>query len=165
MSRVKRWAILCFLTIAVLVLACANKQDVLVTKLRGQATGHDYPVTIDQAWNISKTIFRLEPTDAIEEYRKDGYMLTSQDVGGLSSGTYLGAFIERADRAGETRVTFIARRKSPTQAYPALTEAAFHRKFAELVSLINAIGTPASTSDAGPPSDAAAVTEASATSD
>jgi len=165
MSWVKRWAILCFLAIAMLAFACANKQDVLVTKLRGQATGHDYPVTIDQAWNISKTIFRLEPTDAIEEYRKDGYMLTSQDVGGLSSGTYLGVFIEPSDRAGETKVTFIARRKSPTQSYPALHEAAFHRKFAELVALINTVASPIAKPDAGPPPDAATVPEASATTD
>ena len=46
MCRIKGWSNLCFLAIAVLAFACGNKQDVLVTKLRGQAIGHDYPVYI-----------------------------------------------------------------------------------------------------------------------
>ena len=160
MGRVERWAVGCAFVAAIsLALACATKQDVLIAKLRGRADGRIYSVTFDQAWSISETIFRLEPTDAIEEHRSDGYILTSQNAGGLSAGTYMGVFIEPAERAGESKVTFIARRKTPTQAYPALNDATFHKKFAELVGLIRAIGplsTPGATLDAGPPPDGAA---------
>ena len=56
----------------------------------------------------------------------------------------MGVFIEPGERAGESKITFVARRKTPTQAYAALNEVAFHKKFAELVDLIAKIApTPA----------------------
>jgi hypothetical protein len=178
-----RLVVLCLVGLAALLLyACASRQDVLVTKLRGRGTSHLYPVTVDQAWNISKAIFRLEPTDAIEEYRSENYMLTSENAGPLSAATYLGVFFEPAEAPGETRVTFVARRKTPTQSYPALTESSFHQKFAELVGLMATLGahetvgrsaegvsaaheTVGTPSDAGAPDHAAAPTSAGAARD
>jgi len=164
-ERSPRWIVV----VALIVIgACATKQDILVTKLRGRAAGHIYPVTLDQAWNISKTLFHLEPTDAIEEHRPDGYMLTSQNAEGLNAGTYMGVFIEPGERPGESKVTFIARRKSPTQAYPALGDGMFHKKFAELVSLLAAVGPlPAASDrpDAGFTPDAATSSDAGMLSD
>ena len=118
--------------------SCANRQDVLRTKLQGKGVAHTYEVTFNQAWSIASTIFRLEPTEPIENHRSEGYMLTSQNPGPMSSGAYLG-FFEPAGEKG-TRVTFIVRRQSAHQAYPFLNEAAFHHKFEELVHLMAAVG-------------------------
>jgi len=125
--------------LALCVTACANRQDVLASKLQGRGTARVYPVSVDQAWNIGKTILRLEPTDTIEEHRPEGYLLTSQDMGPLSAGTYIGIFVEpEGPRA--SKVTFVARRRTPTQAYAALTGDDFHKKFAELLALVTAVG-------------------------
>ena len=134
--------------------SCANKQDVLITKLRGRGVERTYRVTVDDAWRITETLFRLEPTDAIEEHRAEGYMLTSQMMGPLSSGTYLGVFLEPA-AAGQTKVTFVSKRKTATQSYPGLDEASFHRKFSEMVDLMSALksvcATPAKVPLPSPP--------------
>jgi hypothetical protein len=135
------------------ITACATRRDVVLAKGKGRGTERVYPVTVDQAWAISKTILTLEPTEKIEEHRDEGYMLTSDVITALTPGTYIGVFVEPAG-AGETKVTFLARRRTPTQAYAALNDSNFHRKFAELVKLIAAAG-PISTADGGsPPPDA-----------
>ena len=141
MIRNRGRAVLLLLALAALVAlgSCANRQDVLRTKLQGKGVAHTYEVTFDQAWSIASTIFRLEPTEPIEDHRSEGYMLTSQNPGPMSSGAYLGVFFEPAGEKG-TRVTFIVRRQSATQAYPFLNEAAFHHKFEELVHLMAAVG-------------------------
>jgi hypothetical protein len=158
MGWVKRWAILGALaTAATLTWACATRQDIVVAKLRGRANGRVYPVTFDQAWAISKAIFKLEPTEALEEHRDEGYILTSQDASGLSAGTYMGVFVEAGDRPGESKVTFIARRRTPTQAYAALNEGLFHKKFAALIELVGTVGplsVPGERPDAGALPDA-----------
>jgi len=135
-----------------LLAACATRRDVVVSKIKGRGTERVYPVTVDQAWTISKAILHLEPTEAIEEHRADGYMLTNDSSSSVAPSTYMGVFIEK-DPAG-AKVTFVTRRRTPTQAYASLTEGTFHRKFAELLALIAAVGTPAAppactVSDAG----------------
>ncbi len=122
------------------LLACATKRDVVISKIKGRGTERVYPVRVDQAWTISKAILRLEPTEAIEEHRADGYMLTNDSTSSFAPSTYMGVFIER-DAAG-AKVTFVTRRRTPTQSYASLTEGGFHRKFAELLALVAAVGPP-----------------------
>src|SRR5262245_61966131 len=118
--------------LSVTLFGCATKQDVVAAKLKGRGTQRSYPVTIDQAWAISKTILVFEPTDRIDEHKSEGYMLTGDDTSTLSPSTYMGVFLE-PDTPLSTKVTFVARRRTPTQSFAALTEGAFHRKFAKLV--------------------------------
>ena len=118
---------------------CANQKDVVISKLGGKGTDRIYPITVDQAWAISKTILKLEPTEKIQEHRAEGYMLTGSDTGSLSPGTYMGVFVESQGPAA-AKVTFVTRRRTPMQAYAALTEGAFHRKFGELLELVAAVG-------------------------
>jgi hypothetical protein len=153
----RRVAFVVLAAAATLAWACATKQDIVITKLRGRTNGRVYPVTFDQAWAISKAIFKLEPTEALEEHKADGYILTSQDASGLSPGTYMGVFIEPGDRPGESKVTFIARRRTPTQAYSALSEPLFHKKFAALIELMGTVGSlpaPGESADGGVTLDA-----------
>src|SRR5438132_13510542 len=85
---------------------CARKRDLVAWKLRGRGTERVYAVTLDQAWKISKTVLELEPTEAIEEHRADGYMLTSDDSSALTPSTYMGVFLA-AEGSTATRVTFV----------------------------------------------------------
>jgi hypothetical protein len=118
---------------------CATKRDVVIAKVRGRGTERVYPVTVDQAWLISKAILSLEPTEKIDEHKSEGYMLTSDDSSALTPSTYMGVFIER-DGPVSAKVTFVTRRRTPTQSFASLTEGTFHRKFAELVELIASVG-------------------------
>jgi hypothetical protein len=122
---------------------CATRRSVVVSKLRGRGTGRVYPVTVDQAWTISETILRLEPTESVDEHRSEGYMLTSDSSSSFTPSTYMGVFVE-ADGPSATKVTFVTRRRTPTQSYAGLSESGFHRKFAELLGLIAAVGPLAS---------------------
>src|SRR2546430_2555802 len=98
---------------------CAKKHDLVVWKLRGRGTERVYALTADQAWSISKAILKLEPTEAIEEHRSEGYMLTSDDSSALVPSTYMGVFIA-AEGPRAAKVTFVTRRRTPTQAYAGL---------------------------------------------
>ena len=136
--------------------ACATKRDVVVSKIKGRGAEHVYPVTIDQAWTISKTILELEPSEGIEEHRADGYMLANDSNSSVAPTTYMGVFIER-DVAG-AKVTFVTRRRTPMQSYASLTGEGFHRKFVELLALVAAVGPSVASkactegADAGSPS-------------
>ena len=143
---------------------CATRRDVISAKFKGRGTQRTYPVTVDQAWVISKTILVLEPTEKIEEHRAEGYMVTSDEISALTPSTYMGVFIE-PDGTREAKVTFVTRRRTPTQTYAALTEGSFHRKFAELVKLVAAVGPlPSETpTDADAPTDSTVPSDASPT--
>src|SRR5438105_2831508 len=80
--------------LAVLLAACATRRDVVASKLRGRGTHRLYPVSVEQAWTIARTILALEPTDRVEEHRAEGYMLTSDDGSAFVPSTYMGVFIE-----------------------------------------------------------------------
>jgi len=69
-----------------------------------------YPVTPDQAWEIAKTVFRWEGSDAIEEHKDEGYMLTSSGVNMVSWGAVMGAWIEPFDK-DHTKVTVVTKRR------------------------------------------------------
>jgi hypothetical protein len=111
----------------------------LVSKLRGRGTEQRYGVSEAQAWTIARTLLKLEGTDPPDEHRTEGYLVTSQHTEGLEAGTYLGVFIE-ADGPSASRVTAVARRRSPLQSYAGLGETQFHRKFADLLLMASEIG-------------------------
>jgi len=110
--------------------------DVVQSKERGRGTSKVYPVNADQAWEIAKTVFRWERTDAVEEHRSEGYMLTSSGESLISWGTVMGVWIEPVDN-GSTKVTAVIKRKNPTEVLTSLTEAIFHEDF-EMAARIKA---------------------------
>lgn len=115
---------------------CASLNDVVRAKNSGtEGTSKDYPVTTDQAWEISRAIFRWEGSDAIEEHRDQGYMLTSSGVSLVSYGTVMGAWVEPAS-AGMTKVTVVTKRRVQTQLFTTLTETSFHKRFAQAMKFV-----------------------------
>ena len=78
--------------------------DVVQSKERGRGTSKVYPVNADQTWEIAKTVFRWERTDAVEEHRSEGYMLASSGESLISWGTLTGVWVEPVN-SDSTRVT------------------------------------------------------------
>jgi hypothetical protein len=111
--------------------------DVVRSKEQGKGTSKVYRVNADEAWEIAKTVFHWEETDAVEEHRSEGYMLTSSGESSVSWGVVMGVWIERVNDES-TRVTVVIKRKNPTEVLIALTEAAFHDDF-ELAVRIKAV--------------------------
>jgi hypothetical protein len=125
-----------FLVIWVCVTGCVTMSDVVKSKEKGKGTSKVYPVNADHAWEIAKTVFRWERTDAIEEHRSEGYMLTSTGESLISWRVFMGVWIESVDN-NYTRVTAIIKRRNPTDFLTPFTEAAFHEDF-ELAASIKA---------------------------
>lgn len=115
---------------------CSNFNDVIRVKEDGsEGTTKVYPVNADQAWKISKTVFRWEGADAIEEHRDEGYMLTSSGMNFVSWGTVMGAWVDLVDNEN-TKVTVVTKRRITTNIATTLTEGTFHNRFAEAVEIV-----------------------------
>jgi hypothetical protein len=114
---------------------CATMGDVAKSKAEG--TSKVYPVTAEQAWDISKAVFRWEGADAIEEHKTEGYMLTSSGTNFVSWGAVMGAWIEPIDK-DNTRVTVVTKRRIATNIATTLTETTFHDRFTQAVDIIKA---------------------------
>jgi len=126
--------ILGILVILVVMLGgCATMGDVAKSKEDG--TSKVYPVTADQAWDISRTVFRWEGADAIEEHRNDGYMLTSTGMNFVSYGAVMGAWLDSVDK-DNTKVTVVTKRRISTNIATTLTETTFHKRFAQAVDIV-----------------------------
>jgi hypothetical protein len=116
------------LLILVCATGCATMSDVVLSKEQGKGTSRIYRVNVDQAWEITKVVFRLEQTDAVEEHRSEGYMLTSIRETLVRWGAVMGIWIEPVN-GDSTRVTVVIKRKNPIDVFPPLTEADFHEDF------------------------------------
>ncbi len=117
-----------FLLIGICITGCATLHDVVRSKERGEGTSRVYPVNADQAWEIAKTVLRWERTEAVEEHRSEGYMLTSSEKSLISWGAMIGVWIEPLNN-DSTRVTFVVKRRDPTEVFIPVTEAIFHDDF------------------------------------
>lgn len=117
------------------VAGCATMADVV--KAKDEGTAKVYPVTADQAWEISMTVFRWEGADAIEQHRDQGYMLTSSGMNLVTSGAVMGAWVDPIDQ-NNTKVTVVTKRRIATNLATTLTETTFHRRFAQAVAIVKA---------------------------
>ena len=132
----RRQATLLALVVYVIgVTGCATMGDVVKDKSAG--TSQIYPVTDGQAWDIAKVVFRWEGSDAIEEHRSEGYMLTSSGMNLVSYGAVMGAWIEPVDQT-QTKVTVVTKRRLAMNVATTLTESTFQKRFAQAVDIIKA---------------------------
>ena len=128
--------VIIFLSYVALFTGCATMNDVVQVKEAGtEGTTKVYPVNAEQAWEISKTVFRWEGSDAIEEHRDQGYMLTSSGINLVSWGTVMGAWIEPVDK-NNTKVTVVTTRRVTINIATTLTEGTYHRRFAQAVEIV-----------------------------
>ena len=124
------------LSFVALLTGCSTMNDVVRVKEAGtEGTTKVYPVSADQAWEISKTVFRWEGSDAIEEHRDQNYMLTSSGMNLVSMGAVMGAWIEPVDM-DNTKVTVVTKRRVTLNVATTLTEGTYHRRFAQAVEIV-----------------------------
>ncbi|MBA3695454.1 MAG: hypothetical protein H0W85_01490 [Methylotenera sp.] len=117
---------------------CATMQDVVKAKQNGtEGTSHTYNVNEAQAWEIAKTVFRWEGSDAIEEHKEQHYMLTSSGMNLVSYGAVMGAWIEPTTKSTDTQETVVTKRRVAMNIATTLTESTFHRRFAQAVEIIH----------------------------
>ncbi|MFA5053347.1 MAG: hypothetical protein WC565_04775 [Parcubacteria group bacterium] len=115
---------------------CASMGDVVRVRENGsEGVTRVYPVTPEQAWDISKMVFHWEGADEFEEHRDQGYMLTSSGWNLISWGTYMGAWIRPID-ANNTEVTVVTKRKASMSLVTKLTEDTYHRRFTHAVGIV-----------------------------
>lgn len=119
------------------LIGCQTLGDVIHAKAQGGGSTQVYPVDTDQAWKIAMTVFRWEGSDAIEEHRDQGYMLTSSSMNLITAGAVMGAWVEPMGQ-GQTKVTIVTKRRIATNLATTLTETTFHKRFAQAVSLVKA---------------------------
>lgn len=132
--RGKRLAVAGILAVLLALLTgCATMGDVMKSKDEG--TAQVYPVDAEQAWEISRTVFRWEGADAIEEHKADRYMLTSTGMNWVSYGAVMGAWIDAVDK-NNTKVTVVTKRRIATNLATTLTETTFHKRFAQAVEIV-----------------------------
>ena len=82
------------LLIGVCMTGCATRGGVVQSKERGKGMSKVYPIDADRAWEIAKTVFRWEHTDAVQERRSEGYMLTNIGESPVTWGAVMGVWIE-----------------------------------------------------------------------
>lgn len=132
------------LLVAVLLVAglsaCANTNDVVKAGESGKGMSKVYPVSVEQAWNISKTVFRWEGTDAIEEHKKDGYMVTSSGMTFGSYGTVMGAWVKSVGN-NKTKVTVVSKRRIKTDPFTTMRPKTFHKRFEQALAYVK-LGKP-----------------------
>lgn len=126
----------CFVLLAFsAMIACSTMSDVIEDKQKGKGTSDIYPVTLEEAWDIAKTVFRWEGADAIEEHKEENYMLTSSGMNLVSYGAVMGAWIEKVDE-NSTKVTVVTKRRIKTNLFTTLTEKGFHQSFSQAVEIV-----------------------------
>jgi hypothetical protein len=123
----RRMRILVLLLGFTFMVGCMTMSDVIKSKPNGQS--NVYSVNPDQAWEIARTVFRWAKADAIEEHRKEGYLVAS------SGANVMGAWIEAVDKKN-TRVTALSKRRIPVKPFTDLSEKDFHDYFAQGVEII-----------------------------
>ncbi|HPR62941.1 MAG TPA: hypothetical protein PK014_01870 [Thermoanaerobaculia bacterium] len=117
------------------LVSCSNLSDVEKAKAEGKGESEIYPVTVDQAWEISLKVLRWEGSDAIEEHKSEGYMLTSTGMNLVSYGAVMGVWVEKVDKTS-TKVTFVTKRRLKTDVFTTTTHKRFHELFAKAVQLV-----------------------------
>lgn len=137
--KIKYFIILFILFALPVTQACAKKSAVVNEKTEGKGKTVVYPVTKDQAWEISKAVLRWSGAKTeknnITEYKNEGYMLASAGMNAISWGTIMGVWIESVDKKN-TRVTVITKRKFVLSMGTRLTENGFHKKFEEAMQIV-----------------------------
>jgi len=126
--KVRGMKIMGCLLILVCATGCATMNDIVRAKAEGKGTDRVYRVNVDRAWEIAEMVFRFAQTDAIEEHRSEGYMLTSIGKSSISWGAVIGVWVEAVDNES-TRVTVVIKRRNPTELSVPFTETDFHDDF------------------------------------
>jgi hypothetical protein len=108
--------------------------DVMEDRKAGRGSSVIYPIDLDQAFDIARTVLKWEVGEHIDSHRDERHMLVHVVDNGIHSDTFIGVWVDDAS-VGYTKVTAITRRMKPLGP-TALTERTFHRRFAQAVAIV-----------------------------
>jgi hypothetical protein len=136
--------------VSTVLFACTNMHDVVGAHDKGLGTAVVYPVSEQQAWQITNTILKIDrPSAPVDERRGEGYVLLKVSVSTLGSGTYIGVWVDPVS-VTETKVTFVRKQRIASDTIRAWTSEGFHRDFKELVALVASSCTAAPAASSAP---------------
>ncbi len=130
-----------------LLVGClTTMQDVVDEHAEGGGTSATYSVGMEDAWSISKIVFRWEDCHTVEEHRDAGYMLasnardesyyTSSGPQGGVTGALMGAWLTAVNES-TTEVTVVTKPAAPLYGFlTALAESTYHKRFREAVVIV-----------------------------
>jgi len=120
--------------------SCASMQELSNDVMQQKKSGKEcvtrvYPIPADQAWDISRAVFRWEKVDGVEEHRNENYMITSTGMKMTAFGSVMGVWIEPADPAG-TRVTVVTKRRVENDIFTKLNDSTFFERFEQGLKIV-----------------------------
>jgi uncharacterized protein YceK len=131
--------LLAIFAVMIMTSGCASLQDlkgeVLQARKSGEGAMKVYPVSADQAWDITEAVFRWEKTDELEENRAENYVITSSGIKMAAFGTVMGVWIEPADKSN-TKLTVITKQRGDCCILTNLTAPHFFKRFEEGVAIV-----------------------------
>lgn len=131
--------LLAVIAVMIMTSGCASLQDlkgdVLQARKSGEGAMKVYPVSADQAWDITEAVFRWEKTDELEENRAENYVITSSGIKMAAFGTVIGVWIEPQDLTN-TKLTVITRQRGDCCILTNLTAPHFFKRFEEGVAIV-----------------------------
>ena len=113
----------------------ATPQDLVNDHASGGGTTQNFDVTMDEAFEIAKAVFRWSGAELVEEHRPQKYLLTEIPPS-TNHGALCGAWFLQLD-GGALQVTVLTRKRNPGAWGIALTEAAFLKEFTEAAELLH----------------------------
>jgi hypothetical protein len=139
MSDLMMKTLLAVIAVMMMTSGCASlhdlKGEVIQARKAGEGAMMVYPVSVNQAWDITEAVFRWEKTDELEENRAENYVITSSGMKMAAFGTVMGVWIEPADMSS-TKITVITRQRGDCCILTNLTPPHFFKRFEEGVVIV-----------------------------
>jgi hypothetical protein len=131
---------LAVLAVSLIVIGCASRQTLSDKVLLEKKSGNGgvtkiYPVSADQAWEITEAVFRWEKTDEVNENREENYMLASSGMKMAAFGSVMGVWIEPVDQT-TTKITVIVKQRGNCCEFTNLTLKRFFQSFEKGVAIV-----------------------------
>jgi uncharacterized protein YceK len=135
----KNYFIITF-SVILLLGGCASMQELTNEVIKARNTGKEgvtkvYPVTENQAWDITEAVFRWEKTDNIEEHKNENYVIAGMGMKMVAFGSVMGVWIEPVD-SGHTMLTVVTRRRVASDIFTRLTAPRFYERFDKGVKIV-----------------------------
>lgn len=133
------------LSIVLFMGGCASMGELTDEVIKAKNSGKEgftrvYPVTENQAWDLTRTVFRREKADEIEANEREQYVIAATGMKMVVFGSVMGVWFQPVD-SEHTLFTVLTRRRAGEN-FPRLTATRFYEKLDEAVNTLQTGKTP-----------------------
>lgn len=119
---------------------CASTQELSEAVIQERKSGNQgvtkvYPVSANQAWEITDAVFRWEKTDEVVKNHDENYAITSSGMKMAIFGSVLCVWIEPLD-PNNTRLTVLSKNRNNRFVLTGLTPIHFLERFDQGVDIV-----------------------------